>query len=96
MEKYFDVLLDSQMPKPILSLHLLNSDKSQSPKDGVANLLPLPASILQADKLSTQLTRLLDQEGNEATIVRSRYARILEQVFTFADGIKHDEQCMFR
>ena len=96
VENYFDLLLDYQTPKPTTSLHLLPNDKTQRSEDTLANLLLLPASILEAGKLKAQITHLLDHKESEAVTVRSRYARILEKVYTFADGIKHSDKCTSR
>lgn len=95
MENYFDILLDYQTPNPTISLHLLPNDKGQRSEDTVADLLLLPASILEAGRLRAQIIQLLDRKGCEAVTVQSRYARILEKVFAFADGIKHSEKCTF-
>ena len=94
MEKYFDFLLDYQMLKPSYSLHLLSRHENRQFEDTVANLLPLPASILGADKLKEEIAQQLANKENESEIVRSRYVRILEKVFTFADGIKYNQKRM--
>lgn len=94
MEKYFDFLLDYRMLKPSYSLHLLSKHESRQFEDTVANLLPLPASILGADKLKGEIEELLNRKENESTMVRSRYGHILEKIFTFADGIKYNEKRM--
>ena len=94
MEKYFDFLLDYRMLKPSYSLHLLSKHENRQFEDTVANLLPLLVSILGADKLKEEIEHLLNNEENESAMVRSRYGRILEKIFTFADGIKYNDKCM--
>ena len=82
------------MLKPSYSLHLLSKHENRQFEDTVANLLPLPASILRAEKLKEEVAQQLDDKENGSEIVRSRYGRILEKIFTFADGIKHNEKRM--
>lgn len=58
-------------------------------------MLSLPTSVFRADNLKKKVTQLLNQEGNDAITVRSRYARILEQVFALLEKVQHDESCKF-
>ena len=86
-------MLDSQKPKPTVSLHLLSGDKSQTSRSTVAALLALPTAMLKTDKLQRGTTLLLNQKGDDALSGRSRYGRILEQVFTLSGRVVHDERC---
>lgn len=86
-------MLDSQKPKPTVSLHLLGGDKSNKCSSDIAALLALPTAILKTDKLQRGTTLLLNQKGDDALSGRSRYGRILEQVFTLSARMEYDEPC---
>ncbi|KAL8793139.1 MAG: hypothetical protein Q9195_004251 [Heterodermia aff. obscurata] len=92
VEKYFDVLLDSENSKPALSSHLLETCNNHATKDTFANLLPLPIAILNAENLKTKIGHLLNKKGDDATFVRLRYARIFEQVLTLNEISKTKAQ----
>ena len=92
VEKYLDTALDLLEPKPTLSAHLLNNEAVRSVHDKVVNLLPLLPIILKERRLNGRIEKLLSQGGDEASLIRSLYGKIFEQILSLREKTNHNEQ----
>ncbi len=92
VEKYLDVAFDILKPKPTSSSCLVTMDKDHTPESILANLLSLPSMILSDEHLISRTAKVLNEEKEEADIIRATYGRLLEQIFALSQKTKHNKK----
>jgi len=98
IERYLEVILDARKPKPTFSMSLLMTNKDVSVESTAVNMLQLPIVILDDQALVSKVTKKLNKQDEDAAIIRSSYAQMLEGLFLLAEqsrgSRKLDASCM--
>lgn len=89
VEKYLAVNLDMLKPKPTISQHLVVVEGNRIAETVIARLLPLLTMILRGERLINKTTNVLARNGENAVIIRTLYAQILEQVVLLSRRTRH-------
>lgn len=89
VEKYLAVNLDMLKPKPTISQHLVVVEGNRIAETVIARMLPLLTMILRGERLINKTTNVLARNGENAVIIRTLYAQILEQVVLLSRRTRH-------
>jgi len=90
--RFLDVIFDAQKSKPSLSASLLIISKDRSVESATMGLLQLPSEVLKDQVLISKFQRKLAKGGEDAAIVRSSYAQMLEKIFDLSEKFRGNEE----
>lgn len=88
--KYLDLVQDSLQPKRTISelVFVFNEKSAQQVEQSILNLLGSLAQLLRARSLHVQIMRGLERGGEDAEILQSGYANLLERVMNLSQILK--------
>lgn len=87
-----DTALDLFRQKPSLSTNLLSNEALRLVDEKVINILPLLSNILDENRLKVRTAKSLFHGGEEASMVRSLFARVLEQILSLREKTSRNTQ----
>lgn len=92
VEKYLAVNLDMLKPKPSISQYLVLLEGDRIAETVISRMLPLLTMILSGERLINKTTKALTRNGENAIVIRTVYAQILEQIILLSGKTGQDKK----